>query len=117
MIGLPSSVKIFLFCAPVDMRKGFDGLSAIVTDGGEDVFSGHLFVFFSKRRNRVKILAWDNGGFILWYKRQELGRFKIPVISDEQKSTSLDSTQLSMLLDGIDFSKIRRPKKWKPPVP
>ena len=116
MIGLPSSVKIYLFCAPVDMRKGFDGLSAIVTDSGEDVFSGHLFVFFSKRRNRVKILAWDNGGFILWYKRQELGRFKIPVISDEQKPTSLDSSQLSMLLDGIDFSKIRRPKKWNPPT-
>ena len=115
MIGLPSSVRIYLFCAPVDMRNGHDGLSAIVTRNGEDVFSGHLFVFFSRRRDRVKILTWDNGGYILWYKRQELGRFKLPEVSKEQKTMSLDSAQLSMLLDGIDFSRVRRSKKWLPP--
>ena len=115
MIGIPSSVRIYLFCAPVDMRNGHDGLSAIVTRNGEDVFSGHLFVFFSRRRDRVKILTWDNGGYILWYKRQELGRFKFPEVSKEQKTMSLDSAQLSMLLDGIDFSRVRRSKKWLPP--
>ena len=115
MIGLPSSVRIYLFCAPVDMRNGHNGLSAIVTRSGEDVFSGHLFVFFSRRRDRVKILTWDNGGYILWYKRQELGRFKFPEVSTEQKTMSLDSAQLSMLLDGIDFSRVRRSKKWRPP--
>lgn len=115
MIGLPSSVRIYLFCAPVDMRNGHDGLSAIVTRNGEDVFSGHLFVFLSKRRDRVKILTWDNGGYILFYKRQELGRFKFFEVSAEQKTMTLDSTQLSMLLDGIDFSRVRRSKKWRPP--
>jgi transposase len=115
MIGLPSSVRIYLFCAPVDMRNGFDGLSAIVIRNGEDVFNGHLFVFYSKRRDRVKILTWDSGGFILWYKRLELGRYKLPTISEEQKTMTLDSAQLSMLLDGIDISRVRRAKKWQPP--
>lgn len=115
MIGLPSSVRIYLFCAPVDMRNGHDGLSGIVSRSGQDVYSGHLFVFFSRRRDRIKILAWDNGGFILWYKRLELGRFKFPEISIEQKTMSLDGAQLSMLLDGIDFSRVCRAKKWMPP--
>lgn len=115
MIGLPSSVRIYLFCAPVDMRNGFDGLSGVVTQNGADIFSGHLFVFFSKRRDRVKILTWDNGGFVLWYKRIELGKFKPPQITSEQQTISLDATQLSMLLDGIDLSRVRRSKKWQPP--
>lgn len=115
MIGLPSSVKIFLFSDPVDMRNGHDGLSGMVTRSGQDVFSGHLFVFYSKRRDRIKILAWDNGGYILWYKRLELGRFKLSRISQEQKTITLDAAELTMLLDGIDFSKIRRTKKWVPP--
>ena len=116
MIGFPASVRIYLFCAPVDMRNGHDGLSGIVTRRGQDVFSGHLFVFFSKRRDRVKILTWDNGGFVLWYKRIEVGKFKLPRITDEQKTMNIDSAQLSMLLDGIDFSRVRRTKKWKPPA-
>jgi transposase len=115
MIGIPSSVRIYLFCAPVDMRNGFNGLSSIVTRNGEDIFSGHLYVFFSKRRDRIKILAWDSGGFVLWYKRLEIGRYKLPTISEEQKTMTLDSAQLSMLLDGIDFSRVRRSQKWQPP--
>lgn len=114
MIGLPASVRIYLFCAPVDMRNGHDGLCGVVTRNGHDVFSGHLFVFFSKRRDRVKILAWENGGFVLWYKRIEAGRFKLPRITSEQETTNIDYAQLAMLLDGIDFSKVRRGKKWKP---
>lgn len=116
MIGLPSSVRIYLFCAPVDMRNGFDGLSGMVTRSGQDPFSGHLFVFFSRRRDRLKILTWDSGGFVLWYKRLELGRFKFPEVTKEQRTMSLDAAQLSMLLDGIDFSQVRRARKWTPPA-
>jgi transposase len=115
MIGLPSSVRIFLFSDPVDMRNGFDGLSGIVSRNGQDVFSGHLFVFYSKRCDRIKILTWDNGGYVLIYKRLELGRFKLSRISKEQKTICLDAAELSMLLDGIDFSRVRRSKKWHPP--
>lgn len=115
MIGLPSCVRIFLSTEPVDMRKGFDGLSSIVMTWSEYLYSGHLFVFISKRRDRVKVLTWDNGGFVLWYKRLERGRFKLPKIDTEQRSVQLESGQLSMLLDGIDFSRVRRPKRWQPP--
>ena len=114
MIGLPSSVRIYLATGPIDLRKGFNGLSGIVREWGLDLFSGHLFVFFSKRRNTAKILTWDRGGFIIWHKRLESGNFKIPKITAEDGRVQLDSGQLSMILDGIDLSKVRRPKRWEP---
>ena len=114
MIGLPGSVKIYLSREHADLRKGFNGLSGIVREWGLDLYSGHLFVFFSKRRNSVKILTWDRGGFVVWHKRLELGRYRIPEISVGENRIQLDGGQLSMLLDGIDFSKVHRQKRWEP---
>ncbi len=115
MLSIPTSVRIFLFAKPCDMRKGFDGLSALVRQIGEDVFSGHLYVFLSRNRQRAKILSWGNGGFVLFYKRLEKGRFKLPPIDDETETLSLESSQLAMLLDGIDYSRVRQPSRWNPP--
>ncbi len=115
MLSIPSSVRIFLFAQPTDMRKGFDGLSALVRQLGEDVFSGHLFVFVSRNRQRAKILAWSEGGFVLYYKRLERGRFKLPSFDGQTKTLHLESAQLAMLLSGIDYSRIRRPRRWSPP--
>lgn len=114
MIGLPESVKIQLFTDAVDMRKGFDGLSGLVMSAGEDVYSGHLFVFLSRRRNRVKILTFQKGGFVLWYKRLERGRFKPLRAALEGARIELDSTELTLLLDGIDASRVKRPAHWRP---
>ena len=115
MFGLPSAVRIYLAVEPVDMRNGFDGLSAIVHARGQDVFSGHLFVFLSKRRDRAKILTWDRGGFVLWYKRLERGRFRRPAATlSNAGAISLDATELTMLLDGIDLSRVRRLNPWRP---
>jgi transposase len=70
MLMLPPSVKIYLATTPTDMRKGHDGLCALVKrDHGDAVFSGHLFVFVSRRGDRCKILAWHRGGFVLWYNQ------------------------------------------------
>ena len=70
MLSLPASVRIFAAREVVDFRKGFDGLCALVRDGfGDDPFSGHFFLFFNRRRDRVKLLAWDRNGFWLFYKR------------------------------------------------
>lgn len=113
MIGLPESVKILLFTEPADMRRGFDGLSSLVKAIGGDVYSGHLFVFLSRRRDRAKILTFQKGGFVLWYKRLELGRFK-PMVATEDR-VELDATQLTMLLDGIDVRRVKAPKHWQPP--
>jgi transposase len=113
MIGLPESVKIFLFSEPTDMRKGFDGLGGLVKTAGGDVYSGHLFVFVSRRRDRAKILTFQKGGFVLWYKRLERGRFK--PMSAPENQIEIDATQLAMLLDGIDVRRVKQPKHWQPP--
>lgn len=116
MLSLPGAVRIYLATEPTDMRKGFDGLTALVKRHGGDVFSGHLFAFVSRRRDRIKILTWDNGGFVLFYKRLEQGRFRLPLCHDDSSRVQLDGPQLSMLLDGVDVSRVRRPKKWLPPT-
>lgn len=115
MMMLPRSVRIFIAREPTDMRKGHDGLAALVQNSmKEDLFSGHLFVFLSKQRNRIKILTWDRGGLVVWYKRLEKGRLKMPRIDDGAVSLELDSGELSMLLEGLDLNKVRRPRRWEP---
>ena len=115
MLNLPSAGKIYLAAEPTDMRRGFDGLSAMVTSRGQDVYSGHLFAFISKRRDRVKILYWDRGGFVLWYKRLERGRFRLPLIAPDAKTVQLDAGQIAMLVDGVDLRHVRRNQAWRPP--
>ncbi len=117
MLTIPRSVRILIGTTPIDMRKSIDGLRAIVEgEMGENSFSGHLFVFVSRRCDRVKILTWDKGGFVLLYKRLERGQFKLPHMTPATMSVEIDATQLAMLLDGIDFGRVRRPDHWKPPV-
>ena len=115
MLTLPGSVRIYLSPAPTDMRRGFDGLAALVTAAGLDVFSGHLFVFLSRDRDRIKILTWDRGGFVLWAKRLERGRFKLPRLDPDLRTVALDAGQLAMILDGVDVSQVRRSLPWTPP--
>jgi transposase len=114
MLTLPSSVRIFLSPAPTDMRRGFDGLAALVATAGLDVYSGHLFVFLSKDRDRIKILTWDRGGFVLWAKRLERGRFKLPPLDPAARTVTLDAGPLAMILDGVDVAQVRRSKPWTP---
>ena len=116
MITIPRSVRILIGSTPIDMRKSIDGLLAIVQQELlEDAYSGHLFVFVSRRCDRVKILAWDKGGFVLVYKRLERGQFKLPHMDPSTMAVEIDATQLAMLLDGIDFGRVRRPEHWAPP--
>ena len=98
------------------MRKSIDGLMAIVQEElVQDAYSGHLFVFVSRRCDRVKILTWDKGGFVLIYKRLERGQFKLPHMDPSTMAVEVDATQLAMLLDGIDFGRVQRPDHWRPP--
>ena len=117
MLYLPRSVRVLLAAQRIDMRKSIDGLAHLVrTEWRENLYAGHLFVFVSRRGDRVKILTWDAGGFVLYYKRLEQGRFRVPALHEGALGAQLDATQLAMLLDGIDLSHVRRPKKWAPPV-
>jgi transposase len=114
MLTLPRSVRIYMATGPVDLRKSIDGLGAMAGARGHDVYSGHLFVFVSRRGDRVKILAWDHGGFVLYYKRLEQGRFRLPEIAPGAEEVEVDGTQLAMLLDGIDVRRVKRPSAWMP---
>lgn len=118
MILLPPSVQIYLATEPVDLRRGHDGLAALVRQQWSvELYAGHLFVFIGRRRDRCKILFWDRGGFVLYYKRLERGQFRLPVAASDGRAVALDGTQLLMLLDGIDVSRVRRPAAWVPPRP
>ena len=111
MISLPTGTCIWLACGVTDMRKGFDGLAAIVQlQLAEDPFSGQLFVFRGRRGDRVKLLWWDGDGLCLFAKRLERGRFVWP--QAQSGTVYLSQAQLAMLLEGIDW---RRPQRTTQP--
>jgi transposase len=106
MITVPAGIRVLVASKPVDFRKGCDGLAALVREVlGEDPFSGTIFVFRSKRADRVKILAWDGSGLVLFWKRLEQGAFRWPPISDGMMR--LSASQLAALVDGLDWSRLR----------
>lgn len=114
MLSLPPQVRVFLCTRPTDMRKSFDGLCGLVSEVfDEDVLSGHLFVFVNRRRDRVKLLAWDRDGLAIWYKRLESGTFEVP--RDERAGIELESADLSLLLSGIELTSVRRRKRYRRP--
>lgn len=116
MLTLPPSVRVYLASKPVDMRFGHDGLMSIVqSTWGHDPYSGHLFAFIGKRGDRIKLLYFDRGGFVLVYKRLEKGRFRLPTIEADALTIGLDGAELAMLLDGLDLREIKRPSRWTPP--
>lgn len=109
MIPVTGGTKIFLYCAPADMRKGFDGLSGLVAEHfRESLFSGNLFIFVNRNRNRVKILYWDRDGLALWYKRLERGAFRIPETKSGGTEAELSAADLAMLLEGITPLRVDR---------
>jgi len=121
MISLPSlhtldraqAARIWLATEATDMRCGFDRLAERVRGViGQDPLSGHYFVFRSRRGDRVKILLWDRDGFLLWYKRLESGVFKLPRVPEGTRSLELRASELAMILDGIDVSKLKRVPRY-----
>jgi transposase len=122
MIGLPSlraldgaqATRIWLASEATDMRCGFDRLAervkAVIS---QDPLSGHFFVFRSRRGERLKILTWDRDGYVLWYKRLEAGVFKLPRLDAGTRSVELRASELAMILDGIDMSKLKRVPRYE----
>ena len=110
MLSLPPSVRIFVARGVTDLRKSFDTLASVVCEViDEDPQSGHLFVFFNRRRDRVKILWWDRWGYCLLAKRLEHGRFRIyDQASEKEHSFEFRASDLTLLLEGIDLRGSRR---------
>lgn len=91
------------------MRKSFDGLSGLISsEMGADPLNGDVYLFINRRGDRLKMLVWECGGFWLFYKRLERGRFQLPVHGESEISYQT----LVMMLDGIDYTKIRRKKRY-----
>lgn len=105
MIGPGANVRVYLACGVTDMRKGIDGLAALVQEGlRQRPTSGSVFAFRGRRGDRIKLLTWDGQGFCLYYKILDRGRFPWPSAADG--TARLTAAQLAMLWEGIDW---RRP--------
>lgn len=118
MIHLPASVRVYLCLNPCDMRKSFDSLHALVRDHLElDAYAGHLVVFTSRRRDRVKILYWERDGFALWSKRLEEGTYAMPVAeSPGERRREITAQELGALLSGIDLKQAARRRRYRRPA-
>ena len=114
MLTWPPTVRIFVSTQPTDMRRSFDGLAMMTRENmGQDPLSGHLFVFFNRRGDRVKIMFWDRSGFCIWYKRLEQGVFRLPQSVVNMPNPEVEVADLSLILEGIDLSSARRRKRFR----
>jgi transposase len=114
MFGLSAAVRVYFAKVPADMRKSFDGLSALVAGALElDPLSGHLFVFINKRRDRIKILYWDRDGLAVWAKRLERGTYRLPDAAADR--VEMTTAELAALLAGIDLNTARRRHRYSRP--
>lgn len=121
MLIVPPRIKVFASLAPTDMRKGFPGLTGIVEkELGQQIDNGDLFLFFNRRRDRLKVLFFTGDGIIILYKRLERGTFEALRSPQEKSSESssndcliLNIDELRLLLDGIELSSVKRRARWR----
>lgn len=113
MFALSESLRYYLYSQPTDMRKSFDSLCQLVETGMErNPMSGEVFLFINRPRNRMKLLRWEFGGFILYYKRLESGTFELPASVPEGCSTTVHWPELVMMVQGISLQHIRTRKRY-----
>src|SRR4051812_30851859 len=117
MLSRPPTVRIWLAAQPADLRKSFDSLAALVRDGLRgDPLSGAIFVFRNKAADRITLLR-EEDGYSIWYKRLEQGRYRFPAASNGSPHAEIRTADLIMLLAGVDFSSVKRSKRYHRPVP
>jgi transposase len=113
MFTLSSHHKFNLFSQPTDMRKGFNGLSGIVSNILEDnPRSGEVFIFINKTRDKIKLLQWQDSGFVLYYKRLEQGTFELPQYEELEGIIVLSYTKMAMMVDGLSIKNIASRKRF-----
>ena len=116
MLTFPSGVRLFLATEPTDLRKSYDGLSALIEGAfGRASTAGDLFVFLNRRGTQVRILFWDRDGYCIVMKRLERGTFRRAKSVSGETHVEIDAGELGMLLEGIDAKSIRRRKRYRAP--
>lgn len=112
MFSLTSTQRYFLFDGAVDMRKGFDGLSGLVRDAmGRDPLSGQVYVFLNRPRTLIKLLHWEAGGLVVYYKRLEKGTFQPP--GNLEKDGKIAWPQLVLMIEGIKVLDSRQLPRYR----
>jgi transposase len=115
VIGPSGNIRVMVATKPVDFRKGSEGLAALVRETMRlDPFSGVVYVFRSKRADRVKLIFWDGSGMVLVAKRLEQGDFRWPRVQDGMMR--LSAAQLQALLEGLDWRRVHEPRRSIAPV-
>jgi len=114
MFSLGAS-RYFLYREPTDIRRSFDGLCGLVTERlRQNTMSGDVFIFINKPRNRMKLLKWEPGGFVLFYKRLERGTFELPDLSASGISQQIGYGQLTMMVTGISMRYAKKRRRFLP---
>lgn len=114
MFAFSSNHRFHLYREPTDMRKSFDGLSGLVKNElNRTPLSGDVFLFINKGRDKMKLLHWEDSGYILYYKRLEVGTFELPECSVSSRSISIDYTQMVMMINGLSIKNIHQRKRYK----
>ena len=112
---LGTTTRIYLAAEATDLRKGFDGLCAATRHVmRQDPLSGHLFAFYNRRRNKMKLLIWQPSGFLMAYKRLEHGTFRLPLMRLGVRHVPMQMADLLLMLEGIDLRSVKRTKRWNP---
>jgi transposase len=116
MLTLPPSVRVYVAAMPTDLRKSFDGLSALVASSLQhDPLTGHLYVFLNRRADQVRILFWDRTGFVVYAKRLARGRFHFRWVQTEGAThVEVEAAELALMLEGIDLAGSKRRSRWQP---
>jgi transposase len=113
MFSLTSSHQYFIYREGIDMRKSFDSLCGlIVSQIKRDPLSGEVYIFINKPRNKIKLLHWEPGGFVLYYKRLETGTLELPGSPTGQMSYQLNWSTLVMIIEGISITNIIKRKRY-----
>ena len=114
MFSLSIHQKYYLYRGATDMRKGFNGLSGLVRNGlGADPLSGDVFIFVNRRRDRMKLLVWETGGFVLFYKLLEKGTFQLPQAGSGVLSCRITWQELVLIMEGVELQSIKKRKRFK----
>ena len=114
MLHLALSCNYYVYCAPADMRKGFDSLSGIVMQQMQmNALSGDVFIFINKKRNQIKLLLWEGDGFSLYHKRLERGTYELPAINKNSHSINISAQQLHLILQGISLKSVHKRKRYQ----
>jgi transposase len=116
MLTMPPSVRVYIAAQPTDLRKSFDGLSALVAQTfGQDPLCGHLFVFRNRRGDQMRVLFWDRTGYAILGKKLARGRFHLArEVPAGATHVEVEAAELSLMLEGIDLAGAVRRKRWRP---